>query len=88
MPVIGFDVGDTNHLVADGETGFTVPDGDVDALSRAIASLINDDDARCRMAKESKIRAKEAFTSWDERTRQELEIIGAIIDDHPKGAIT
>ncbi len=86
LPVVGFDVGDTKHLIADGETGFAVPDGDVEALSRAITKLVNDGAARDRMARESKSRAKEMLTSWDERTRMELEIIDALIDEHrPSG---
>ena len=49
VPVVGFAAGGLPEAVVDGETGVLVPPEDVDALSRALATLIGDADLRQRM---------------------------------------
>ncbi len=79
IPVVAFDVGDTSRVILDGETGYTVPNGDIDALARAIADLANNGEKSTEMGRRAKIFALEQFTSWDERTDQELAIINSFL---------
>jgi glycosyltransferase involved in cell wall biosynthesis len=44
VPVVAFDVGGVREWLTDGETGMVVPRGDVDALARAIETLLTDAD--------------------------------------------
>jgi glycosyltransferase involved in cell wall biosynthesis len=48
-PVVGSTVAGNRLAVVDGETGFIVPEGDVDALARALARLAQDPDLVARM---------------------------------------
>ena len=48
-PVIASQVGGLAFLVRDGETGFTVPEGDPDILCNKLALLLDDDPLRERM---------------------------------------
>ncbi|NIM20237.1 MAG: glycosyltransferase [Candidatus Latescibacteria bacterium] len=75
VPVVAFDVGDTKKAVKENETGCTVPDGDIEALARAITDLANNEEKRAALGLNAKKYAMENFTSWDERTDKELEII-------------
>ena len=79
LPAVGFDVGNTRDAIVDGETGFVIPDGDVEALAAAIARLADDEPLRRRMGEKSKIRAKTIFTGWDERIEQEIRIIEDLV---------
>jgi len=42
-PVVGFDVGGVKEWLADGETGFLVPAGDVSGLAERMSRLLRDD---------------------------------------------
>ena len=42
LPVVGFRTGALPELIRDGETGFVVPDGDVEAMAQALARLEGD----------------------------------------------
>ena len=42
LPVIATDVGGLHYLIEDGETGFLVPDEDVEAMVKAIKKLLLD----------------------------------------------
>ena len=50
-PAIVTDVGGCSEVVRDGETGFVVPVGDVEALRERIKCLLEDEDLRERMGK-------------------------------------
>jgi glycosyltransferase involved in cell wall biosynthesis len=79
LPVVGFDVGTTRDIVADGETGFVVPDGDVAALAEAIARLVEEEPLRLRLGEEARRRAKKIFTGWEARVGEEMSIIEALV---------
>lgn len=49
LPVIASRVGGLSEVVVDGETGFLVPPGDIDALSAAMACLLSDPELRTSM---------------------------------------
>jgi len=47
-PVVVFNRGSAPELVRDGETGFVVPDGDIDAMAAAVRQVGQIDPGRCR----------------------------------------
>ncbi len=67
-PVIASDIGGLGFLVQDGETGFTIPDGDSDLLCEKLSSLLMDRALREQMGR----RAAEVAQSysWDNIARQ------------------
>ncbi len=60
-PVIASDVGGLGFLVQDGETGFTVPDGEPDMLCEKLSLLLGDHNLRLKMGQ----RAEEVAQSYD-----------------------
>ncbi|MGI5915774.1 MAG: glycosyltransferase [Anaerolineae bacterium] len=56
-PVVASDVGGVSELVEDGVTGLLVPDGDEDALARALSRLLSDTEMRQAMG----LRARERY---------------------------
>jgi glycosyltransferase involved in cell wall biosynthesis len=84
LPAVGFDVGNTRDAIVDGETGLAIPDGDVEALARAIEDLAGDEPLRRRMGEKAKIRAKELFTGWDKRIEEEIRIIEELVRSRAK----
>jgi D-inositol-3-phosphate glycosyltransferase len=58
-PVIASEVGGLAYLVLDGETGFSVPDGDPDALCDRLGSLLGDADLRQRMGERAAVYARD-----------------------------
>ena len=79
LPVVGFDVGSTRDIIAHGETGFVVSDGDVTALAEAVERLAEDEALRRRMGEEGGRRARRIFTGWDERVDEEMEILESLV---------
>lgn len=61
-PVVASAVGGTPELVVDGETGVLVPPGDVDALARAIAALLEEPERAKRMGEAGRTRARDTFS--------------------------
>ena len=57
LPVIATSVGAVPELVADGDNGLLVPSGDVDAMARAMARLLNDADLRRGLSAAAKAHA-------------------------------
>lgn len=77
IPQIAGDSGGAAEAVADGETGFVVPDPtDVDAVVRHITRLLDDDALRARMGAASRRRAESEFsyTNLAERLGRALEV--------------
>jgi glycosyltransferase involved in cell wall biosynthesis len=62
VPVVGTDVGGTNELVVDGESGLLVPAYDPPALARALARLLDDPDLRARIGAGGRRRMEECFS--------------------------
>ena len=60
--VIGTTPSGHTDMISDGETGFLVPRGDVEALARAMQTLIDDEMLRERLGQAARVRARE-FTA-------------------------
>ena len=65
VPVVS-DVGDLRTYVQDGQAGVVVPPADVPALAGTLVELLQDDEARVRMAKEARQLAGDEH-SWRNR---------------------
>jgi len=62
-PVVASQVGGLAFLVQDGETGYHIPVGDVDALSDRLAQLLDDDQLHERISRQAAIFAQDY--AWD-----------------------
>jgi glycosyltransferase involved in cell wall biosynthesis len=62
VAVVATDVGGTNELVVDGESGLLVPAYDPPALARALGSLLGDRDERARIAAGGRERMERCFS--------------------------
>ncbi|MBK1726386.1 glycosyltransferase family 4 protein [Halorhodospira neutriphila] len=61
LPTVAFEVPGVRETVRDGETGYLVPDRDVDALHSRVAELLGDADRRLAMGRAARQLAEEAF---------------------------
>jgi glycosyltransferase involved in cell wall biosynthesis len=79
LPVIASDVGGCNESVAEGETGFLVPRGDVDSLRDRLLRLISKPEERRKMGMAGRARYEKEFTfrRMYERT---LEVYREVLD--------
>ncbi|HVD26856.1 MAG TPA: glycosyltransferase family 4 protein [Gaiellaceae bacterium] len=73
LPVVASEVGGVSELVLDGETGLLVPPGDVPALTRALAWLLEDRARRQRLGDAARARAMRDF-SLDAFRQAHLEL--------------
>lgn len=62
LPVIASDVGGVGEAVADGETGFLFPAGDIGALQEKLARLLQSPELRLRFGQAGRKRFLERFT--------------------------
>jgi glycosyltransferase involved in cell wall biosynthesis len=62
LPVVASAVGGIAESVRDGETGFTIPPGDVDDLRGRLKQLLTDPDLRTRMGHSGRRRYERSFT--------------------------
>ncbi len=76
-PVVASQVGGLAFLVKDGETGFTVPVGDPDALCGPLKALINDPDLRRRMGEKAAAFAQEY--SWEKIVVRVIQLYGELL---------
>jgi glycosyltransferase involved in cell wall biosynthesis len=60
-PVVGFDVEGVNEAVVNGETGFTVPQGDAGAFAQKIKELLDFPELAHRMGRNAYARANACF---------------------------
>jgi D-inositol-3-phosphate glycosyltransferase len=76
-PVIASDVGGLGFLVQDGETGYTVPDGEPDKLCEKLTLLLGDHVLREKMGQ----RAEEVAQSygWDKIAKQIVDVYEGLI---------
>jgi len=61
LPVVSTDIGAIPEVVSHGETGFLVPPGDEDALTRALTELVGDEELRRGMGERGRARAELRF---------------------------
>jgi glycosyltransferase involved in cell wall biosynthesis len=69
LPVVATDVGGLPDIVVDGETGFTVPPGDVDALAAQLIQLHDSAALRRRLGEAAHRRAIERFDARTNASR-------------------
>ena len=62
-PVVASDVGSVREAVVDDETGYLVPAGDLESLTRSLAVLVADPIGRSRMGAAGRERALDQFTA-------------------------
>ncbi|MGQ0680169.1 MAG: glycosyltransferase [Actinomycetota bacterium] len=79
VPVIASSVGGIPELIAEGETGFLCPAGDLEAFSERIAWLSNHPEERARMAKAARAFA-EAELGADVMKQAYLETVLGLLD--------
>jgi glycosyltransferase involved in cell wall biosynthesis len=62
LPVVTTDVAGTSELVLDGQTGYVVPQGDVERLAQTMLTLVADQQLRQRMGQAGRERIEHAFS--------------------------
>ncbi len=77
-PVIATQVGGLQHLVQDQKTGFTIPNGDPDALEEKITVLICKDDLKNKMSKNSVAYAQ--TYAWDVIVKKLTKLFKKMLD--------
>ncbi|BAH54047.1 glycosyltransferase [Rhodococcus opacus] len=61
LPVVSTDCGSLRDVITDGEQGYLVPVGDVDALARALSDLADDPGLRARLGEQGRLRAEQKY---------------------------
>jgi glycosyltransferase involved in cell wall biosynthesis len=61
VPTVTFDTGGNAEVVVEGETGFLVPEGDVEALADRVAEVLGDEGLRIRLGEAARRRCREVF---------------------------
>jgi D-inositol-3-phosphate glycosyltransferase len=76
-PVIASDIGGLGFLVQDGETGFTVPDGEPDLLCEKLSLVLGDRDLRTKMG----ARAEQVAQSydWEKIAKQIVDVYEGLV---------
>jgi glycosyltransferase involved in cell wall biosynthesis len=87
-PVVCSDIGGLPEIVTDGQTGFLVPPGDVDALRDGIAVLLHDRHRRDQMGRDAREVAGQRFT-WVACARRCVESYETLVGEQrqPKSAV-
>jgi len=62
VPVVTSNVAGAKELVVDGQTGFVLPQGDVEGIARALINLATDDRQRTRMGQAGRDRVEREFS--------------------------
>lgn len=79
--VIALDRGATRELIRDGENGIVI--GSSEELKDGIIRLLSDADTMSRLGREAR-KTIEAWPSWEERVRQEMELINGLCENKIK----
>ncbi|MDQ3891209.1 MAG: glycosyltransferase family 4 protein [Actinomycetota bacterium] len=80
LPVVGWRAGNLPYLAGDEREGVLVEPGDVDALSRALSRLADDEDARARLGSAARRRARRRPT-WEESAALFFSVIREAVDE-------
>lgn len=81
-PVIASEVGGLGFLVLDGETGFTVPDGEPERLYDRLTLLLGDQELRTRMGQAAAEYAHQY--SWDKIARQIAGVFDEVVSERQR----
>jgi phosphatidyl-myo-inositol alpha-mannosyltransferase len=84
LPVVASDI-DGYRDVMTPETGFTVPPGDVHALTEALVELLSDEDRRRRLGLAARRLAEERY-SWEEIARRLVDVYARVLGRLPAAA--
>ncbi len=84
-PVIASDVGGLSFLVQDGQTGFTVPDDEPEALCDKLAALLGDPRLRASMGRCAAEYAQ--GYSWDKIAGQIVEVYKSLLPERQKASV-
>ncbi len=76
-PVIASDVGGLGFLVRDGETGFTVPDGEPDKLCDKLSLLLSDHDLRAEMGR-CAVEVAQSY-DWEKIAKQIVNVYEGLV---------
>jgi glycosyltransferase involved in cell wall biosynthesis len=76
-PVVASRVGGVPEVVRDGETGFLVPPGDVQALRDALERVLGDPELATRLGVRAREDARNRFT-WDQVARRCLDAYASV----------
>ncbi len=85
LPVVACRVGGNQELVLEGETGFLVPEADVEAFAAAIERLAGDADLRRSLGARARIEARENY-SLEEICKRYDQLYRSLLDE--KGWLT
>lgn len=83
LPCVGTDAWAVPEMIADGETGFTVPIDDVPALTDRLLRLLGDRPLARRMGNAGRARAYQQFT-WDRVVQRILHIVEPVVGVLPR----
>jgi glycosyltransferase involved in cell wall biosynthesis len=73
IPVVVFDSGALPELVQNGATGFVVPDGDTDAMTRRLSELLDNESLRLALGAQAlKVAQQNSREAWVERLSASL----------------
>ncbi len=75
LPIVAMDLPPLRQMVHDGENGFLVPQGDVQAMAQKVAMIVVDPELRRIMGEASKEISKHAAPSWDEVCEQFYRVL-------------
>jgi alpha-maltose-1-phosphate synthase len=79
VPCIGPQAWAVPEIIANGETGFTVPIDDVERLTDRLLQLLIQPDLARRMGEAARARAQELFT-WPRVVSRMLEVMGPVVE--------
>lgn len=85
-PVIGSRIGGIPEMIVEGETGFLVPPGDVQAIANALCTLVNNPGLRERMGRRGYERAIKEYT-WEPSARKVEQIYYQALNGHRGASI-
>jgi starch synthase len=84
LPCVGPRAWAVPEMIADGETGFTVPVDDVEALSDRLLRLLSDPVLARAMGETGRARARRLFT-WPQAVGRMVEVLTAVVPQHQRG---